>query len=194
MIGGGTLEGSSLFGMRRREFLGVLGGAAAWPLAARAQGGAVLPKIGVLSVGTIGSSGHLVEAFVQGLSALGYIEDRTIVVERRYAQGQLDRLEELADELVHLNVDILFAPTGSAALAARKATETIPIIFALVTDPIEERFVSSLNRPGGRMTGMTNIAVDLAAKRLEMLLEITPHTSRIGVLYHGLPWSCLSAR
>jgi putative tryptophan/tyrosine transport system substrate-binding protein len=169
--------------MKRREFMALIAGAAAWPTTARAQEGKALPKIGVLSVGTIGSSGHLVEAFVQGLSTLGYIEDKTIAVERRYAQGRLDRLEGLADELVHLNVDIVFAPTGSAALAARKATDTIPIIFALVTDPIEERFVSSLNRPGGRMTGMTNIAVDLAAKRLEMLLEMTPHTSRIGVLY-----------
>ena len=170
--------------MRRREFITALGGAAAWPIAAHAQRGGIVPKIGVLSVGTVASSGHLVDAFVHGLRERGYVENNTISIERRYAQGDLNRLEPLAAELVRLNIDILFAPTSSAVLAASKATDSIPIIFALVTDPVGERFVSSLNRPGGKITGMTSIAVDLAAKRLEILLELVRQTSRLGILYY----------
>jgi putative tryptophan/tyrosine transport system substrate-binding protein len=171
--------------MRRREFITLLGGAAAWPVTASAQRVGTVPKIGVLSVGTIASSGHLVDAFVQGLRARGYIENDTIVIERRYAQGDLNRLEPLAAELVRLNVDILFAPTSSAVLAAAKATVSIPIIFALVTDPVGERFVASRRRPGGTIMGMTSIAVDLAAKRLEILLELVRRTSRFGILYYS---------
>jgi putative ABC transport system substrate-binding protein len=171
--------------LKRRRVLTLLGGAAtaaAWPLTTRAQRGDP-PKVGVLSVGTVESSGPLVDTFVEGLNGLGYVEGKNIVVERRYALGRLDRLPALASELVGLRVDILFAPTGSAVLAAQKASTTTPIVFALVNDPIGEGFVSSLARPGGRMTGMTNIAVDVAAKRLETLQEAVPNLSRIGVLY-----------
>ena len=168
--------------MERREFIALLTGTAiAWPLRANAK--ADVPRVGVLSFGTVDSSGHLVEAFMQGLNKLGYVEGKNILIERRYAQGQLDRLAGLAAELVSLNVDVIFAPTGSAVLAAQKASKTTPIVFALVTDPVGERFVSSLARPGGRLTGMTNIAVDLAAKRLQTLQEAVPELSRIGVLY-----------
>jgi putative tryptophan/tyrosine transport system substrate-binding protein len=166
----------------RALMLGGAATAAAWPLAARAQHNDQ-PKVGVLSVGTIESSGPLVDDFVQGLNGLGYVEGKNIAVERRYALGRLDQLPALASELVGLPVDILFAPTGSAVLAAQKASTTTPIVFALVTDPIGEGFVASLARPGGRMTGMTNIAVDVAAKRLETLQEAVPHLSRVGVLY-----------
>ena len=164
--------------MRRREFIMLLGGAAT-PWHAKAG----VPSVGVLSAGTVDSSGHLVDAFTQGLNGLGYVEGKNILIERRYAQGQLDRLSALAAELASLNVDVILAATGSAALATQKASKTIPIVFALVTDPVGEGFVSSLARPGGRLTGLTNIAVDLAAKRLQTLQETVPNLSRIGVLY-----------
>src|SRR5262245_22010901 len=168
--------------MRRREFIKLLGGTAiSWPLRASAKTG--LPSVGVLLAGNVDSSGHLANAFTQGLNALGYVEGKNVLIERRYAQGQLDRLSTLAAELASLNVDVILAGTGSAALAAQKATQTIPIVFALVTDPVGEGFVSSLARPGGRLTGLTNIAVDLAAKRLQTLQEAVPNLSRIGVLY-----------
>src|SRR5215470_11956240 len=167
--------------MRRREFITLLGVAIAWPLRASAKTG--LPSVGVLLAGNVDSSGHLADAFTQGLNALGYVEGKNVLIERRYAQGQLDRLSTLAAELAGLNVDVILAGTGSAALAAQKATQTIPIVFALVTDPVGEGFVSSLARPGGRLTGLTNIAVDLAAKRLQTLQEAVPNLVRIGVLY-----------
>jgi ABC-type uncharacterized transport system substrate-binding protein len=169
--------------MRRREFITIVGGAIASPLVARTNAKAGVPKVGVLSFGTVDSSGHLVDAFTQGLNVLGYVEGKNILIDRRYAQGQPDRLSALAAEFVSLKVDVIFAPTGSAVLAAQKASKTIPIVFALVTDPVGEGFVSSLARPGGRLTGMTNIAVDLAAKRLQTLQEAVPQLSRIGVLY-----------
>jgi ABC-type uncharacterized transport system substrate-binding protein len=160
----------------------LLGGAAIpWSLRASAKTG--LPRVGVLLAGNIDSSGHLADAFTQGLNALGYVEGKNVLIERRYAQGQLDRLSTLAAELASLNVDVILAGTGSAALAAQKASQAIPIVFALVTDPVGEGFVSSLARPGGQLTGLTNIAVDLAAKRLQTLQETVPNLSRIGVLY-----------
>ena len=151
-----------------------------WPLRANAKAG--VPSVGVLSAGTVDSSGHFVDAFTQGLNGRGYVEGKNILIKRRYGGGQLDRLSALAAELASLNVDIILAATGSA-LAAQKASKTIPIVFALVTDPVGEGFVSSLARPGGRLTGLTNIAVDLAAKRLQTLQEAVPNLSRIGVLY-----------
>jgi putative tryptophan/tyrosine transport system substrate-binding protein len=170
--------------MKRRKFITLLGGAAAWPLVAKAQRSTSLPRIGVLSVGTIASSGQLVDAFVERLNALGYIEGKTVTLERRYALGQLDALPKLAAEIVSTGVNIIFAPTGAAVLAAQSATQTIPIVFALVNDPVGEGFVSTLAHPGGRMTGMTNIAVDLAAKRLEILQEVVPHVEHVGALYY----------
>lgn len=142
-----------------------------------------VPKIGVLSAGTVASSGHLVEAFVKRLNDPGYIDGQNIYIERLYALGKLERLADLSAKLVDQNVDVIFAPTGSAALAARQVTNKIPIVFALVTDPVGEGFVPSLSRPGGNMTGMSNMAVDLAAKRLEFLEEAGINTSKIGVLY-----------
>ncbi|MFZ0260639.1 MAG: ABC transporter substrate binding protein [Pseudolabrys sp.] len=133
--------------MRRRDFIMLLGGAAMpWPLRANAKAG--VPSVGVLSAGTVDSSGHLVDAFTQGLNGLGYVEGKNILIERRYAQGQLDRLSALAAELASRDVEVILAATGSAALAAQKASKTIPIVFALVTDPVGEGFVSSLARPG----------------------------------------------
>jgi putative ABC transport system substrate-binding protein len=168
--------------MKRREFIALLTGTAIpWPLRANAKTG--LPRVGVLQAGTVDSSEHLTDVFTQGLNVLGYVEGKNILIERRYAQGQLDRLFALAAELASLNVDLILAATGSAALAAQNASKTIPIVFALVTDPVGEGFVFSLARPGGRLTGLTNIAVDLAAKRLQTLQEAVPNLSRIGVLY-----------
>jgi putative ABC transport system substrate-binding protein len=178
--------------MRRREFIMFLGGAAMyWPLRANAKAG--VPSVGVLTAGTVDSSGHLVDAFAQGLKELGYVEGKNILIEVRYVLGQLDRLSALAAELASLNVDVILAATGSAALAAQKASKTIPIVFALVTDPVGEGFVSSLARPGGRLTGLTNIAVDLAAKRLQTLQEAVPNLSHRGALFPSLPRRRLTA-
>ena len=123
-------------------------------------------------------------------SCTGCVNEDTLKITLSQSNGVMrrviyNRLEPLAAELVRLNIDILFAPTSSAVLAASKATDSIPIIFALVTDPVGERFVSSLKRPGGKITGMTSIAVDLAAKRLEILLELVRQTSRLGILYYS---------
>jgi len=183
----------------RREFITLVGGAAAaWPLAAGAQqpagmiGGAPRsnaqnsPKIftvGILTAGTPAMSGALNEAFERGLNELGYKNGQNIVIERVFAEGRLERLPALASELVAHNVDVLFAPTAAAVVAAQKATQSIPIVFALVTDPVGEGFVKTLSVPGGNATGLTTISVDLAAKRLELLKEAFPEVSRVGVLY-----------
>ena len=183
----------------RREFIRLVGGAAAaWPLGAGAQQPAKMiggtpssnvqkaPKIftvGILSVGTPAMSGALNEAFERGLNELGYKDGQNIVLETVFAEGRVERLPALASELVTHNVDVLFAPTGAAVLAAQKATQSIPIVFALVNDPVGEGFVKTLPAPGGNMTGLTTITVDLAAKRLELLKEAFPEVSRVGVLY-----------
>ena len=170
--------------MQRREFITLLGGAAiTWPVIVHAQGSATVFRVGILNVGTVASTAHLVDAFVRGLNELGYIEGKNIIFERRYAGGQFAQLPLLAAELVNLKVHVILAGTPAAALAAAKATDTIPIVFTLVNDPVGEGFVSSLARPGGRMTGTTNVAVDLAGKRLEALQEAVRDLSRIGVLY-----------
>jgi len=168
--------------MKRRDFITLLGGAAAgWPLAARAQQAGKLPKIGFLGAATPSAWRQWVAAFVQRLRELGWIEGRTVTIEYRWAEGRSDRFAEIASEFVRLNVDVIVT-SGGALLAAKRATSLIPIIFALATDPVGSGFVASLARPGGNITGLSNQLTDLAGKRLELLREVIPNLRQLGII------------
>jgi putative tryptophan/tyrosine transport system substrate-binding protein len=166
--------------MRRRDFIGLLGGAAfVWPLAARAQQQpAKVPRIGALQVGPSELSANL-EAFRQGLHDLGYTEGQNLAIERRYGEWKLDRLPELATELVRLKVDVILAASTPAARAAKQATSTIPIVAVGMADPVGDELVASLARPGGNVTGTTFLGPELVAKRLGLLKETIPGLSRV---------------
>jgi ABC-type uncharacterized transport system substrate-binding protein len=171
------------FNRKRREFITLFGGlAAAWPLAARAQGAERVYRVGYLEGSSESDVSSLLAAFRQGLHELGYIEGRNLVLHSRFADGKLDRFPSLAKELVELNPDVLFVVTTVATRAAQAATATIPIVFIGVGDPVGIGLVPNLARPGGNITGITNIAVELTGKRLELLKEIVPAASRIAVL------------
>ena len=165
--------------MRRRDCIISLAGAmAAWPLAARAQQKA-MPVIGVLSTGSPGtSSTPFMAAFLQGLSEAGYVEGQNVTIEYRWAEGHYDRLPALAADLVGRKVDLIMANSPPAALAAKSATSTIPIVFRGGTDPVGDGLVASLARPGGNLTGVS-LADDVTAKRLQLLSELVP---RVGVI------------
>jgi putative ABC transport system substrate-binding protein len=168
--------------MRRREFISLLGGAAAWPLMARAQQ-PVMPVIGLLSSG--GSSdldAHSTGAFRRGLGEVGYIEGRNVAVEHRSDEGQYDRLPALAAELVRRQVTVIVTAGTPAAVAAKAATTTIPIVFSMSVDPVEVGLVASLNRPGGNITGVVTLNVEVGPKRLELLHELVPTATVIGLL------------
>jgi len=167
--------------MRRREFLGALGGAAAWPLAARAQQTGKPPTIGFLGSATAAAWGQWVAAFVQGLRELGWVEGRNVIIEYRWAEGRDERFAEIVSEFVRLKVDVIVT-SGGAVLAAMQATSTIPIIFATANDPVGSGFVASLARPGGNVTGLSNQAPDLAGKRLEILREVVPNLRRLAIM------------
>ena len=181
--------------MRRREFITLLGGAAAaWPLAARAQQPAKVARIGFLGFGPASAYASRVEALRAGLRDLGYVEGKNIVIEFRWAET-VDQLPELAAELVRMNVDVIFATSSTEVEAARQATKTIPIVFAIHADPVGLGHVASLARPGGNITGLTMLLTDLVAKELEILKEAVPQATRIGVLcesHDALPPSCLA--
>jgi putative ABC transport system substrate-binding protein len=168
--------------MRRREFIAGLG-AAAWPLAAPAQQRAV-PVIGFLSNQfAAGDYKDLTVPFLQGLKETGYVEGQNLAVEFRYAENQqFDRLPELAADLVRRRVAVIVSASLEAALAARATTTTIPIVFVTAADPVEWGLVASLNRPGGNLTGITNLAGELVSKRLQLLRELVPNAARFGVL------------
>jgi putative tryptophan/tyrosine transport system substrate-binding protein len=169
-------------GIRRRDFVILLGGAAAWPLGARAQQAGKLPTIGFLVAGTPASHGQWVAAFVQRLRELGWIEGRTITIEYRWAEGRNERFAEIAAELVRRRVDVIVTSATEAIVAAKQATSVVPIVFAAAGDPVGTGLVASLARPGGNVTGLSIQQTDVAAKRLELLREIVPGLRRLAIL------------
>jgi putative tryptophan/tyrosine transport system substrate-binding protein len=169
--------------MRRREFITLLGGAAAaWPLAARAQQPRKVPRIGVLLPGTAASFALRAKAFVEGLRELGYVDGQTIAIEWKWGQDRVEGLPGLAAELVGRNVDVLVTGGTPAAKALKSATGTIPIVMAIIGDPVAAGLVESLARPGGNATGFSIVAPDLSGKRLELLKEIVSEASPVAVM------------
>jgi putative ABC transport system substrate-binding protein len=167
--------------IRRREFITLVCGSAAWPLAARAQQ-AAMPVIGFLD-STSNAFPERLTAFREGLAEGGFVEGHNATVEYRWAGGQYDRLPALADDLVRRRVDVIAAPDGiSSAQAAKAATNTIPIVFAIATDPVQAGLVASLSRPGGNLTGAVSMNVELASKRLQLLHELVPTADRMALL------------
>jgi ABC-type uncharacterized transport system substrate-binding protein len=168
--------------MKRRDFIALLGGAAAaWPLAAGAQTSPKIPRVGYIAGSNANSTEHMVGAFRQRLRELGYVEGQTIALEVRYAEGRSDRMPELLAELVGLKMDVLMAGNSVAALAAQKATRTIPIVM-VAADPVGLGLVASLARPGGNVTGLSYFNEAIIAKRLQFLGEFVPGLVRLAVL------------
>jgi putative ABC transport system substrate-binding protein len=167
----------------RRRFVTGLGVLLASPLVAQAQPAAQVSRIGYLS-GNLAPGLHLREAFLQGLRDLGYVEGRNIAIEYRDAEGKLEQLPGLAAELVALKVDVIAVTSTPAALAAKKATMTIPIVFTWAADPVRSGLVTSLGRPGGNVTGLSVLFTELVGKRLELLKQAVPGVSRVAVLRH----------
>jgi putative ABC transport system substrate-binding protein len=168
--------------MRRRKFLTLLGGAAAWPLAARAQQ-ARLPTIGYVGANTPAAQIQWTSAFLQRLHELGWIEGRNVAIEYRWAEGRTERYAEIVAEFVRLNVDVILTHGTPATVRAKQTTPVIPIVFTVVGDPIGTGLAASLARPGGNLTGQSIMVSDLAAKRLELLQEVVPKLHRLGI-----PW------
>jgi ABC-type uncharacterized transport system substrate-binding protein len=171
--------------LKRREFITLLGGAAAaWPLAARAQQRPI-PVIGFLGSSTPTSQGAWVAAFIRRLRELNWIEDHTVAIEYRWAEGLTERFAEIAAEFVRLKVDVIVTSGAGPVIAAKQATSSIPIIFTVASDPVATGLVAALARPGGNVTGMSYQGPDLATKRLELLREVIPGLRRLAVMASG---------
>ena len=171
----------SIRGMKRRAFIAALGGAAAWPLVARAQQAGRPARVGILTGGAEPAN-PVFEAFRQEMRRLGYVEGRTLIIEFRSAAGANDRLPELAAELVRMPVDIILTEATPASIAAKQATSTIPIVMGVVADALGPGLVDNLARPGGNITGFTALGTELETKRLDLLKEAFPAMKRVGVL------------
>jgi putative tryptophan/tyrosine transport system substrate-binding protein len=168
--------------MKRRRFITLLGGAAvAWPLAARAQQPA-MPELGFLDPRSPGTMENLLRTFRQGLKDTSYVEGENVAIAYRFAEGQFDRLSELATELVRRRVSVIVTSGVVAAFAAKAATTTIPIVLSTAEDPVRLGLVASLARPGGNLTGINLLSAELAAKRLELLRELVPRATHVAVL------------
>jgi putative ABC transport system substrate-binding protein len=176
--------------MKRREFITLIGGSvAAWPLAAHAQQSGKRYTVGRLSAGSINP---LSDVFTEALRELGWVEGKNVVFEWRYAEDRLERLPELAADLVRLNVDVITTPGTLAPLAAKRATSTIPIVMISAGDPLGSGLVASLARPGGNVTGMSLMVPDLGGKRLELLKQVLPQLARVAVLWNSAnPYSAI---
>jgi putative tryptophan/tyrosine transport system substrate-binding protein len=167
--------------VRRRQFIRLIGGAAVCPLAARAQQ-PKLPTIGLLYPTTVSSAPERTAAFVQRLRELGWTEGRNVLIEYRWGEGRAERAVEFAAELVRLKVDVIVTSGVPATVAAKKATAAVPIVFAVISNPVAVGVVDSLARPGGNVTGLSNQSADLAAKRLELLSEVVPGLRRLAII------------
>jgi putative ABC transport system substrate-binding protein len=168
--------------MKRRDFITLLGGAAAWPLAARAQQAGKPPTIGFMGSTTPSVAAQWVASFVQRLRELGWLEGRDVAIEYRWAEGRSERYTEIAAEFVHLKVDVILTHNTPTVLAAMQATSVIPIVFATAGDPVGSGLVATLARPGGNVTGISSQGSDAAGKRLEILREVVPGLRRFAVL------------
>jgi putative ABC transport system substrate-binding protein len=181
--------------LKRREFITLLGGGAAWPLAARAQQPARLPTIGFLGANTSLADSQWVATFVQRLRELGWIEGRTVAIEVRWGEGRSERFAEIAAEFVRLKVDVIVTYGTASALAAKRSTALIPIAFAAAGDPVGTDLVASLARPGGNVTGLSIQQTDLAGKRLEILREVLPGLRTLAIVANiGTPNAVLDMR
>jgi len=170
--------------MRRREFIAGLGSAVAWPLMAHAQQTANVPRIGLVSPFSASDTTSWHKAFLQGLSQLGWVEGKSIAIEYRYAEGHTERLPELIADLVRRKVEIIVTSVTNDALAAKQVTATVPIVMAAAGDPVATGIVGSLARPGGNITGLSQMNPELMGKRLELLKELDPQLSHVAVLWN----------
>jgi putative ABC transport system substrate-binding protein len=176
----------------RREFITLIGGAAAWPLGARAQQPAKLPTIGFLGATTPSAQSQWTAAFVERLRELGWIEGRNVAIEYRWMEGRNERVAEIAAEFVQRRVDVIVVQGTAAVVGAKQATSVIPIVFALAGHPVGSGLVASLARPGGNVTGLSGQQADVAAKRLELLREVVPSLHRLAIVANvGNPYAIL---
>jgi putative tryptophan/tyrosine transport system substrate-binding protein len=168
--------------MRRRKFITLLGGAAAWPTAARAQQPRKTPTVGLLGATTPATAGQWIAAFAQRLRELGWTDGRSVAIEYRFAEGRNERMAEIAAEFVRARADVIVAQGTQAALTAKNATAAIPIVFVLPGDPVGSGLVTSLARPGGNVTGLSSQTADLGGKRLDLMREIVPGLHRLAMM------------